>query len=229
MLLRSKQPCPDCGSSDALAVYDNGTHCFSCNKDRFEEKGLDKKPDGFKLKQVDRGVLQEISKLNSGALPERLINAETAAKYGVKVEYNESTGVPEKYYFPYYKDGVITGYKVRGAQKKEFYALGSLSGAALFGQNLVSDGGRLIIVTEGEMDALAASQMLKDCGKNYKIVSIPNGAQSASRALKDNLEFLEKFDTVMLNFDSDEHGLDAVQKAQGLFSPGKVKIMKLPE
>jgi len=29
-LIRSHQPCPDCGSSDALAVYDDGTHCFSC-------------------------------------------------------------------------------------------------------------------------------------------------------------------------------------------------------
>ena len=26
-----KGPCPDCGSSDACAVYDDGhTHCFSC-------------------------------------------------------------------------------------------------------------------------------------------------------------------------------------------------------
>ena len=26
------QPCPDCGSSDALAIYPTNTYCFSCYK-----------------------------------------------------------------------------------------------------------------------------------------------------------------------------------------------------
>lgn len=32
MLIEAGLPCDDCGSSDALAQYDNGTHCFSCGK-----------------------------------------------------------------------------------------------------------------------------------------------------------------------------------------------------
>lgn len=30
MLIESGLPCEDCGSSDALSKYDNGTYCFSC-------------------------------------------------------------------------------------------------------------------------------------------------------------------------------------------------------
>lgn len=29
-LIKAKQPCPDCGSSKALAVYVDGTFCFKC-------------------------------------------------------------------------------------------------------------------------------------------------------------------------------------------------------
>ena len=29
--IETHQPCPDCGSSDALAVYEDHTHCFSCD------------------------------------------------------------------------------------------------------------------------------------------------------------------------------------------------------
>lgn len=32
MLIKGGQPCDTCGSSDALAQYDNGTYCFSCGK-----------------------------------------------------------------------------------------------------------------------------------------------------------------------------------------------------
>ena len=78
------------------------------------------------------------------------------------------------------------------------------------------------------MDTLAASQMLADMGKNYKVVSVPSGAQSASKALSASLDFLESFETVALNFDNDKAGQDAVQAAKEVFSVGKLKIMSLP-
>ena len=30
--LLTHQPCDDCGSSDALAIYADHTHCYSCDK-----------------------------------------------------------------------------------------------------------------------------------------------------------------------------------------------------
>ena len=37
-LLRAHLPCPHCGSSDALAQYENGTTCFSCGHVTRQEK-----------------------------------------------------------------------------------------------------------------------------------------------------------------------------------------------
>ena len=224
MLLKTNQPCPDCESSDALAQYDNGTYCFSCHKSH--RSGEIFNPE-HRSKDTNPFMLAEIQKLKSFALPDRQLTQETASKFGVKVEFDEGTRLPSKYYFPYYKGSELVGYKVREVKEKKFYAIGNIAGADLFGQHLVGDSGQLLIITEGEMDALAAHQMLKDCGKNYKVVSLPNGANV--KALKDNLEFLDKFDTVMLNFDSDEPGKKVTDKAVDLFSPGQVKVMHLPE
>ncbi len=30
------QPCPDCSSSNAMTVYDDHTHCYSCLTHKFE-------------------------------------------------------------------------------------------------------------------------------------------------------------------------------------------------
>lgn len=32
VIIRSRQPCDYCGSSDALTQYDNGSYCFSCHR-----------------------------------------------------------------------------------------------------------------------------------------------------------------------------------------------------
>jgi len=224
MLIKSKQPCPDCGSKDNLAVYTNGTHCFGCKVDKFTD---DSSGMSMPLQKDNNFMLKEVQKLSSTAMDSRGLTQETAQRFGVKTEYDESTGLPAKYYFPYYKGSDIVGYKVREVQEKAFYSVGTTSGADLFGQNLIGEGGKLVIIVEGEMDALAASQMLKDCGKNYKVVSLPNGANI--KALKDNIELLESFETIMINFDNDKVGQEAQEQAVQLFSPGKVKIMTLPQ
>ena len=223
-LLKSAQPCPDCGSSDALAVYDNGTHCFSCNESKRTAEGATYRE--LVPQQDNSYMLNQIKNYPSAAMPERGITEDIAKKYGVKVEANESTGLPEKYFFPYYKDGKIVGYKVRHVNEKKFYSVGNISGAELFGSQVVGENGKLIIITEGEMDTLAAYQMMKESGKNYKVVSLPNGANIKS--IKENLEFLEGFETVMLNFDKDDVGQKASKDAQEVLSIGKVRVIDLP-
>lgn len=227
MLLKSAQPCPDCGSSDALAVYDNGTHCFSCNKSINngatvpDVRDFNTKRDFFVKETIDY-----IKNYPSAAMPERGISEDVAKKYGVKVECSESTGLPEKYFFPYYKDGVIVGYKVRHVNEKKFYSVGNISGAELFGSQVVGEKGKLVIITEGEMDTLAAYQMMKESGKNYKVVSLPSGANVKS--IRENKGFLEGFETIMLNFDKDEVGQKACKDAQEVLSVGKVRVLDLP-
>jgi twinkle protein len=95
----------------------------------------------------------------------------------------------------------------------------------LFGQQLFN-GGKYVTITEGEVDALSVYQML---GSKYPVVSIKNGVSSALKDIKKSYDWLDKFESIVLNFDNDEVGREASKKVAELFQPGKVKIVKLPE
>lgn len=108
---------------------------------------------------------------------------------------------------------------------KTFTILGDTSAIPLYGQWLARDGGKMIIVTEGEIDALSVSQ-----AQNLKwpAVSVPNGAQAAAKSVRNNIEFLEKFERVVFMFDEDDPGREAAKACAELMSPGKGFIASLP-
>lgn len=108
---------------------------------------------------------------------------------------------------------------------KEFRWRGSASKAALFGQNLWRQGGRKVIVTEGEIDCLSISQLQ---GNKWPVVSLPNGSSSGAKYIRASLEWLEAFDEVVFAFDMDEPGQKAAKECALLLSPGKAKIARLP-
>ena len=78
--------------------------------------------------------------------------------------------------------------------------------------------------TEGEIDCLSVSQVVN----GYPVVSIPNGANNAKLAIKENIEWLERFEEIVLCFDMDEVGQQGAKEAASLLTLGKVKIMNLP-
>ena len=87
----------------------------------------------------------------------------------------------------------------------------------LFGQHLWKNAGKRIVIVEGEIDALSVFEAMP----NWPVVSLPNGAQSAKKAIKNSLEFLESYERVVLLFDMDEPGQKAVEEVAEMFSPGK--------
>lgn len=225
--IKGDAPCPACrenghdkNGNHLILFEDGGKHC---NRAHLHADGKPYTERAGEPRKVSVGINAPLE-FGSGTIHSRKLNADVVDKYGVKIEYDPKTREPLKYYFPYYAGGKLTGWKVRNAESKEFYVIGKLNG--FFGQQNAGQGGRLLIITEGEFDAMAASQLLKKLDKNYRVVSLPNGANI--KALKDNLEWLESFETVVLNFDNDEAGKKAVDKAVELFTPGKVKVMSLP-
>ena len=95
----------------------------------------------------------------------------------------------------------------------------------MYGQWLWERGGKYLTITEGEIDALTVSQL-----NNHKwpVVSVPNGAQSAARAIRQNIEWIESFDKVVFMFDTDDPGIKAAKQCAALLRPGKAKIARLP-
>lgn len=157
------------------------------------------------------------------ALNKRGITEETCRKFGYQVADFNNQKVHVAPYFD--KEGNIVGQKVRWPNK-DMKVFGSIREAGLFGQQLWGQGGKKIVITEGEIDCLSVSQVQDN---KWPVVSIPNGASGAAKAIKKHLEWLETFEEVILMFDMDEPGREAAVECAQLFSPGKCKIAVLPE
>ncbi len=120
--------------------------------------------------------------------------------------------------------GQLVAQKVRFANK-EFVILGDAKQIGLYGKHLWGEGKRKIIITEGEIDAISISQIQDH---KWPVVSVPNGAQGAKKALQADLQYLESFEEIVLCFDNDEPGINAAKDCALLFTPGKCKIATLP-
>ena len=216
-------PCPACGSSDALSVNENGSaKCFSC--DEFFPKGVE---DTGTTK--NNSVTKTVRELNAhggvfAKLTDRSIARETAEKYGVKTVY-DSAGQIAQHIYPLYINNELTANKIRYVRDKKFSYDVSPQGVGLFGQQLFKEGGKYLTITEGECDAMAAYELL---GSKWAVVSIIKGAAGAVRDIKENLEYVESFDNVVLCFDKDKQGMEAAKKVASILKPGKAKIVTLP-
>jgi len=206
-LTKAYQPCPDCGSSDALAYYDDGhTFCFSCNKHTQGDTVTD-------------STTNDDFDYSYQYLPLRGLTALTMEKFDIltKVDPN-GTAVAHGYKYP---NGAI---KIRNLLKKEFHSKGEMSGATLFGADRFNAGSaRSITICEGELDAASVFQLL---GSKYPAVSV----RSASSARKDcatEFDYLNSFESIYLCFDNDEPGQRAAADVAGLFNFNKVYHVQL--
>jgi len=214
------EPCPSCGSKNNLARYSDGhAVCFTGGCDHYERatgEVIESKPKANRTLEM-AGVVASI--------PDRRISEATCKKFGVTVEY-DTEGQISKHHYPYFdKDtGAQTGNKSRIVSNKAFYASGTFDNVGLFGQQAFKGGGKYITIVEGEADALAVSEMFD--GK-WAVVSIRSGASGAVKDIKQNLEWLESFENVVICFDSDKAGQEASRAVLDLFTPNKAKNVQL--
>lgn len=219
-VIKLHQPCPKCGSSDAMSVYSDGhTHCFSCGA-HTGKSTQDTKINRERGEHMVTPLLQTESVYPS--LTKRKLDQETLRKFG----YTVSALNGKQYHVaPYYsQDGSLIAQHLRGPDK-EFKWRGAAENVQLFGQHLWPTGGRKVIVTEGEIDCMSVSQIQ---GNKWPTVSIPSGTKSAVKSFKNNLEWLESFAEVVICFDSDTAGQTAAKDAAQVLSAGKAKIAQLP-
>ncbi|MFN4278322.1 MAG: DnaB-like helicase C-terminal domain-containing protein [Ferrovibrio sp.] len=212
------EPCPACGSKDNLARYDDGhAVCFSHGCDYYE------RGDGeASIKKSEKRVKGLIEPGETRALSKRGINEETCRKWSYTVGKYKGKSCQ----IANYRDasGQIVAQKVR-FPNKDFLFLGDSDAGGLYGQHLWRDGGKMLVVTEGEIDALTVSQLQ---GNKWPVVSIPTGSKGAKKAIAKQLEWLLKFDTVVFMFDMDDPGREAAEECAAVLPPGRAKIASLP-
>lgn len=214
-IIRSHIPCPDCGSSDGMTEYADHTYCFVCEKYTPLERAREVHSKRHKKLPLIRDDLEYKD------LRARGIMQKTCIKYGYAVTKNEFKRTVQ--IAPYYSDdGELLFQKERDKDKN--FAIRGKKSYRFFGQHLFTSGKKLI-VTEGEVDCLTVSQVQDN---KYPVVSIPFGTGSAVKTFKENYEWLCRFDEVIVMFDMDKPGQEAVQKIGGILPPHKLKIAHLP-
>jgi len=216
--------CPNCDSSDAFTIYEDGGYCFSCN---YSDKKVSKEMNDFNSipTATSTNKLAEIMDLNSFAITSRGISKAVVDHFGIKMAVNPD-GSGGSHFYPYTKDGKVIAYKERQLPKT-FYIQGDFKDTELFGQTQAM-GGKSLVITEGELDACAVAQAFYDkYGKIYPVVSIPSA--SGTKVLLEQLSFIRRFETVVLFFDQDEAGQAAVEKAAKIIGAGRAKVAKLLE
>ena len=221
----SRKACPECGSRNNVAVYDNGgEHCFTpdCTYHVFADGGPSGSPDAY---QPPRASTLEMSGTIQ-SIPDRRLSKETCKKYGITVSAGADGNLTHHWY-PYYNTETkqIVATKKRICATKEMPWSGDRTGTGLFGQNTCRGYGKYITITEGEIDCASVAEMFD---LKWDVVSLKDGAQSAHRDIAENIEFLEGYDNIILCFDTDEAGIKAVNNVKDLFSPNKLKICTLP-
>jgi len=209
--------CDECGSSDGVAVYTNGSsYCFACTHWS--------PPDGTQSEQRPKRskklamISSEYQPLGKRKIPEAICKQ---YKYGIG-----SLGGKTCQIATYYdKDKQPVAQKVRFADKT-FKFLGDTKDAMMYGQQLWGSGGRKLTITEGEIDALSVATGFD--GK-YPVVSLSSGAQSAKKEVSRHLEWISSFDEIYLWFDNDEPGRKAVEECVNILPIEKVKIIRHPD
>lgn len=249
MSFRGHTSCPKCSSSDAFADYgeSGGGHCFSCGYTIPSEEYREEKNDSrvkIKRKETMEKVVKEKEVISDGEKSK--IKGETGTKgkgfrgldddittpFGVRYSYSEETGDVLEQYYPCTQGGKLVGYKVREVPK-DFYSIGRTGSTTdCFMQFKFTRGGKYVVITEGEIDALSAYQMLKRYNESRNsefetaVVSPTIGAKAAKQ-IAANYQFFDSFDNIIVCYDNDKAGQDSIEDIIKVLPKGKVKVMQM--
>lgn len=207
-------PCDMCDSKDNIRCFPNGSaHCFTpgCT--------FHKAPNQDYQEKIDPNLIEGVY----SPLSNRRISQRTCEVFGYM------TGMYQN--MPCHIANIYDDNKRLKAQQirlpnKDFRMLGDTKDLGLVGKQLWSNKGKSLVITEGYIDMLSIAES-QDC--RWPVVTVPNGAQSAAKAIKRDLAWLLGFESIVLAFDNDEAGQIATEECVGLFPPGRVKIAKLSE
>ena len=222
------EPCPECrkkgrdSAGNHLIIFDNSNKY--CNRCGYKEVVASYSQE----ETEDYGVNMDPSGLPYKAIKERRLTQSTCEHFKVRTEVSEANGEAYAHYYEVRKDGKVCGYKKR-TLPKTFSAVGDTKGAVeLFGQSVSPSSGKRLLITGGELDAMSAWQMFteKYPSASFAAVSLPKGENTT--AVKDNLDFVNSFDEVLIYTDMDEVGRKVADELAKLIG-FKAKIVQTSE
>lgn len=208
--------CESCGSSDANSVFDDGhTFCFSCRSHGKATEGT---------QQVETSRPSDL--ITGGDIkPFRGISAKACEKYNYRITKN---GAGDTVHLaPYYNEaGHLVAQHLRyESDKNKMPWKGNAKEASFFGINKISKSGKKLYICEGEVDTMSVSDAMNN---SWDVIGVA-GAQSLKGLIKKNIEWIDKYDEVIIFFDGDDAGRDSAKEAADIITAGKCKIVNCPE
>jgi twinkle protein len=154
----------------------------------------------------------------------RGITEETCKKCDYQIGETESG---KRVHIQLIKDdtGKLIDQKTRD-KDKNFAWIGKSKYTGIIGSWSWPEKGKSVTICEGELDRCSVSQSFDN---KWPTGSLPNGADSVKKAILTDYEKLCRFDNIVLCFDNDAPGQEALKIACELLPVGKVKIMTLPK
>lgn len=205
--LIKKINCNNCGSSDANAIYNDGSsHCYSCENHVFGDNTITTTKDTVKSNNNIK------SNLNGKYIDiiDRKISKWTC-------EFTKYQVLNDKHICIYNDNGQKIRYP-----NKDFNIIGSLNGELYLQHKWNKLNYDSIIITEGEIDTLSIIEVTSG---RQPVVSLNGGSKSTNKNIKNNIDFLLQYDIIILGFDNDKQGLEATNEAIKLLPVEKVKVI----
>lgn len=245
-----------CGSSDGMCCYHHedgsySAYCWVCQSfavdfdyDSMEGSSGNyrKFKKEYEVTYKERTIEEVRDEYVAVDNPERKLRADIYEMYGCRMEISDDGETIEKIFYPTYRDGKHSGYRIRArfpighetAGKLKDFSQGMIGdtkkGIELFGQWLFTpEKHKRLFITEGEEDCMTGHMITARKTKNkegYAFVSVPSGANAIG--LKAQLEYINKFEEIYLCFDNDKAGQELIEKCIKFLPVGKVRIMSLP-
>lgn len=242
-----KEACPRCTekgrdtSKNNLAIYSNGgAYCWSADcdyrviskdylKDEIIELPIYESNNLSSFTKDDWNELKKQTSTNPRGW--RGLDQSTCEVYHVYHQFNVETGQVVKQFYPLSSATDFCGMKVKVAEPKNFYAEGSnkIDTTELFGQSVFKKSlAKSILITEGELDALSAYQMLLPLAKDYPPTPCVSSTVGSGgyKQFKHQYEYLNRFDRIILCVDQDKAGQASIPNIISVLPKGKVLVME---
>lgn len=222
-------PCENenCGSSDANSLYSDGHQfCFACENyvhppSEGEQPANRRGESKRRRSNMGTGPLIPDDEIEIRPMQPRGLNLKTVERWN----YGYSRVGGQKVHVASYCNdmGHTVAQKLRFPDKDMPWVGDKKAIAPLYGMWLWPGSSKRVIITEGEIDAMTVSQIQDH---KWPVVSLTDGAPSARKCLSKALKWLDRFDEIVLFFDNDDPGREAIEDCIHLFEPGRIKIAR---
>lgn len=238
-------PCPGCRKigrdrtgNHLILFKDGGAACMRCgyaeSRDTFtkptETLTGDKPPE-----QVEKEIDWILDNSVTLGMKERGLKAFACKHFGVRTGLSLEDGkTPVCVYLPIIgEDKEVQGYRVKTPDKR-MWCKGTGKKPLFFGADVAPPKGNKLFITEGQEDAIALYQAMYEhikvkWRKRIAVVSLQNGSGSADKEILRNKQLIDGYKEIVLCFDMDEAGREAVDKVLTVLPRDKVWVASYQE